>query len=353
VLAWHRYSRESAGYLYDIYYAVRNTNGGAVKEVTKFTNDAPGGAGYYSPALAALSGNKSLLAYVGPSGISYAALDSGGNTVKPEASIICNGWGPDAMRLSDGKIVVAWSEWGDKEVIEFTVLDGNTYNVVAGPTALNNPAASTGDASVSIAADSAGRAVLTWMDSDWSYRRNLYYALVDGSGSVLTPPMIFRTSQASSPYIATSYEGYGNTSYSWTPPSGVDGVVAFSASLFGGPPAGNAGMGIHYTNHGATTATGVVLTATLDSNLTYVSDTSGVVPTVIGNDVTWNLPDMGFLESHDFTLYVGVPSGATIGTRYPVTLTLASDGPEANTSDNTASAEVMAALQVFLPLIMR
>ncbi|NCT22359.1 hypothetical protein GW781_14550, partial [bacterium] len=155
------------------------------------------------------------------------------------------------------------------------------------------------------------------------------------------------------PYIATSYEGYGNTSYSWTPPSGVDGVVAFSASLFGGPPAGNAGMGIHYTNHGATTATGVVLTATLDSNLTYVSDTSGVVPTVIGNDVTWNLPDMGFLESHDFTLYVGVPSGATIGTRYPVTLTLASDGPEANTSDNTASAEVMAALQVFLPLIMR
>ncbi|HIE19817.1 MAG TPA: hypothetical protein EYP72_02145, partial [Rhodospirillales bacterium] len=30
--------------------------------------------------------------------------------------------------------------------------------------------------------DGTGHAVLTWMDSDWSYRRNLYYALVDGDG---------------------------------------------------------------------------------------------------------------------------------------------------------------------------
>jgi hypothetical protein len=232
------------------------------------------------------------------------------------------------------------------------VLD-TSYNRIAGPTTLNNPSATTGDGYVSVTADAAGHAILTWMDYDWSYRRNLYYALVDGNGNVLTPPMIFRTSQATSPYIFTSYEGYGNTSYSWTPPSGVDGVAAFSASLFGGPPGGNAAVGVRYANRGATIATGVVLTATLDSNLTYVSDTSGVMPTMSGNDVVWNLPDLGFLESGDFTLYVQVPSGADYGTRYPITLTLTSACSEANPSDNTASAQVMAARQVFLPLVLR
>jgi hypothetical protein len=262
----------------------------------------------------------------------------------------------DAVQFSTGRVLLAWSVWTTTNPqIAFAVLD-TSYNVVAGPTTLSNPAAPIGDAYVSVAADSTGHAILTWMDYDWSYRRNLYYALVDGNGNVLTPPMIFRTAGMSpwgSQYIETSYEGYGNTSYSWTPPSGVDGVAAFSASLFGGPPGGNAAVGVRYANRGTTIATGVFLTATLDSNLTYVSDTSGVMPTMSGNNVVWNLPDLGFLESGDFTLYVQVPSGADYGTRYPITLTLTSAGSEANPSDNTASAQVMAARQVFLPLVLR
>jgi hypothetical protein len=218
---------------------------------------------------------------------------------------------------------------------------------------MDNPATVTGDANVSVAADGDGHAILTWMDSGSSSRPHLYYALIDGTGAVVTDPMIFHTGQAPSPYIETSDEGYGNTSYSWTPPSDVDGVAAFTASLFGGPPGGSAGVGLRYANHGTTTATGVVLTATLHSSLTYLSDTSGVVPTVSANDLVWNLPDLSFLDSQGFALYVQVPSDAAYGTRYPVTLTLASDGPEANASDNTDSAEVMAARQIFLPLVFR
>jgi hypothetical protein len=133
----------------------------------------------------------------------------------------------------------------------------------------------------------------------------------------------------------------------------VDGVAAFGASLFGGPPGGNAAVSVRYANHGAKTATGVLLTATLDSRLTYVGDTSGVVPTVSGNNVIWSLPDLGFLESHDFMLYVRVPSDAAYGTRYPIGLTLTSAGPEANAGDNTDGAEVIAARQVLLPLVSR
>jgi hypothetical protein len=345
----------------DLFYTVRDTGGGDVKPVTQFTNDTPGwDQGYYSPALTGLSGNRVLMAWgqtVNNQGaIAYAVLDSGGTVIKSPATINMDGWGVDAVQFSTGRVLLAWSVWTTtNRQIAFAVLD-TSYNVVAGPTMLSNPAAPTGNAYVSVTADAAGHAILTWMDYDWSYRRNLYYALVDGNGNVLTPPMIFRTAGISprgSQYIETSYEGYGNTSYSWTPPSGVDGVAAFSASLFGGPPGGNAAVGVRYANRGTTIATGVVLTATLDSNLTYVSDTSGVVPTVSGNKVVWNLPDLGFLESRDFTLYVRVPSGAGYGTRYPITLTLTSAGSEANPSDNTASAQVMAARQVFLPLVLR
>ena len=355
MLAWEGQQLKSDGWLHDIYYAVRDTNGGNVKSITKFTNDVEGGYGYFTPALAALNGNRVLLTYSGLSGIYYAVLDSGGNTVKVETSTGGYDWGPDVTQLSNGAILLAWTtcKGGNSKQITFTILDADTYGILTGPTTLNNPVAATGDDYVSVTADSAGHAILTWMDSDSSSRRNLYYALVDSNGNVLTDPTIFRTSQATNPRIETSYEGYGNTSYSWTPPSDVDGVAAFSASLFGGTPGGNAAVGVHYANHGISTASGVVLTATLDSNLTYESDTSGVVPTVSGNDVAWSLPDLGFLDSQNFTLYVQVPSGAAYGVRYPVTLTLTSNGSEVNAGDNTATAEVMVAHQIFLPLVFK
>lgn len=340
----------------DLFYTVRGTAGGEVKPVTQFTNDTPGwDRSYDQPTLARLSGGQVVMAWSqtesNSSNIAYAVLNSGGNVVKAPATINMSGWGVDAVQLSTGRILLAWFVWTDSAPqIAFAVLDTN-YNVVAGPTTLSNPAAPTGDANVSVAADAAGHAILTWMDYDWSSRRNLYYALVDSNGNVLTPPMIFRTSQAYSPYIDTSYEGYGNTSYNWTPASSVDGFAVFDASLFGGPPGGNAAVGVRYANHGATIASNIVLTATLDSNLAYVSDTSGAVPTVSGNDVVWNLPGLDFLEGRNFTLYVQVPSGADYGTRYPITLTLTSAGLEANPSDNVASAEVMVARQVFLPTV--
>jgi uncharacterized repeat protein (TIGR01451 family) len=133
----------------------------------------------------------------------------------------------------------------------------------------------------------------------------------------------------------------------------VDGVVSFVSSLFAGQPGGNAAIALRYTNYGGTTATGVTLTATLGNGLTYAGDTSGIVPTVSGNLVVWNLPDLGLLADGSFMLYVGVPTGATPGTRYPITLLLTSAGPEINPGNNTATAQVMAARQIYLPLVMR
>ncbi len=491
VIAWNRYSVEPPSgdctaqcRLVDIYYAIRDTNGGAIREPTKLTNAVVGGIRYNTPTLAALNNNRVFVGYRSDSRIHYVVLNSSGGIVKAQSDIASRGWNLDAVQLTNGRIAMAWAspapvnpgegtwttqfynnetltgppvltridstidfDWwedapepevnpdffsvrwsgtitvdegvysfwmgsddgsrlwidgqlvmdhwnecceywsaavplsagahqvqmemhehdgaawaylswqkrDDKSATTFAVLDA-AYNPIAGPTRLNNPAALTGDEYVSVAADAAGRAVLTWMDNDLDVRYNLYYALVDGNGVVLTPPMIFRSGQGSllgDGYITSSYEGYGNTSYSWTPPAGVDGVAAFSASLTNGPPGGSAAIGIQTTNRGAAIAAGVTLTTTLADSLTYVSDTSGVTPTVTDNIVVWNLPDMGLFDSHNFVLYVQTSAGTNYGSRFPVTLTLTSNGPEVNPSNNTATTEVMVARQVFLPVTSR
>lgn len=349
--------------LYDIYYAVRDTSGNAVRSITRLTFDTIGSSseGYYWPNLTTLSGNRVLLTWERGSeaDIYYAVLNSAGDIVKNKTNLTNDGYSSydyvsDAVQLSDGKIVVGWYGYtggSTTSVIRFSVLD-TSYNRIVAPITLDNPAAPNGNSYVSIAADNAGHAILTWMDYvSNNNHRNLYYALVDGSGSILTPPMIFRTTQASK--IETSYNGYGNTSYSSSISAGVDTAIWPIISLVGGPPGGAASIGVNYANHGQTIGTGVVITATLGPELTYLNDTSGVAPTIASNKVTWHLPDLNFLDHHQFTLYATVPSTATIGTRYPVTLTIAANESDANPSDNTANLEVMAAIQIFLPIIQR
>jgi hypothetical protein len=68
--------------------------------------------------------------------------------------------------------------------------------------------------------------------------------------------------------------------------------------------------------------------------------------------VVWDLPDVAYLGGGQVVVRTDVPS-ATVGTRYPVTWTISSAGPEAAPADNTAIGHVMVARQVFLPLVLR
>ena len=181
------------------------------------------------------------------------------------------------MHEHDG---AAWAYLGwqtaDNPVIKFAVLDGN-FNRVAGPTFLGNAAALTGNDYVSVTADTSNRAVFTWMDYNSSNRRNLYYAMADTNGAVLTPPTIFRTSQAYSPRIESSYLGNGNTTFTWTPPAGVDSVLSVGQPTAPAQPGGAVTpIALKLAGRGGSAATSVRLIATLDPRLRYVSDTSGV-----------------------------------------------------------------------------
>jgi hypothetical protein len=235
VLAWQRTERRSPGGgcsdlcdVDDIYFAVRSTSGAVVRPVAPFTSDTPGAdEGYHDPNLASLRASRVLLSWQRDSqqDIYYTVLDSSGNAVTAVANLVGDGsstsdWRPDAVQLTYGRILVAWTGSGlPQNRIRYAVLD-QAYNRIAGPTFLEAPEALQGSGFVSVAADAGDHAILTWMEPG-VYQPNLYYALVGSSGTLLTPPMVFASSRDQRPYIDTSFTGFGNTSLTFAGPGGL------------------------------------------------------------------------------------------------------------------------------------
>jgi len=362
-LAWEKQLEESTGWVTDIWYAVRDGSGNVVQLPTQLTDDTAGwNKSYYSPSLTRVSNNRVLLAfsgYVNPPGstdIYYATLDSDGvvqqnitklNNSGPSAS------GPDATQMPNGRIVMGWSKYQSGAYrTGFAVLDNN-FNVVSGPTTLENPAALTGDYYVSVTSDAANRAVLTWVDYNYGYRRNLYYALVDANGAVLTPATIFQTSQATGSTIESSYLGYGNTTFTWTPPAGVDSVLAATPAV-GRATVGSAAtpITVQLEGRGGSPATSVQLVATLHPQLSYVSDTSGVAPTVSGQTLTWNLPTLRLYDIRQFHLNLQATSGA-LSNLLPVQLQVISAETDLTPGNNTATVQMKISRAFYLPLLIR
>ncbi|MDZ7379331.1 MAG: DUF11 domain-containing protein, partial [candidate division KSB1 bacterium] len=353
VMAWQRSEPVSGGWIEDIWYTVRNASGREIRGLTKLTDDLPQDMRHQEPALATLANDRVFLSWFrgapGNDEILYVVLNSDGsiyrsvNVLSDNAVVDWRNF--DAVQFSNGRILAAWEAWGCfpgewAPRLRLAVLD-ESFNRVAGPTCLNNTALTNGDSQASLTADAQGRAVVTWMATDRRYQGSLYYALVDGDGAVITPPMIFRASQATSPYIETSFEGYGNTSYRWTPPAGVDAFIR-AASPVSGTVGGYVAIPVTYGNVGGQVAGNVQLVATLPTGLTYDYDTSGVTPTVTGNQVRWSLPNLSVLARPEFVLYLRVAGDVPLGARLAVSLSLTTAGPETNPADNNANAEIVA-----------
>lgn len=366
ILSWVREVRESAGQVIDIFYTARDANDSVVKGITKLTNASAGGAEHYKPAVASLSSNRVFLSWTRQSednsDLFYVILGSDGAQVKPIANLSTDGMGVsanrDAVQLPDGKIMAVWEAGGcfpgeQGPRIRYALLDAS-YNRIGAPKCLDTTeVATTGDMTVSVTAGGNHLAVLTWADWDLDSRRNLYYALVDSNGVVLTPPMILQTSQADRPSIRTSFYGYGNTTYSWTPPAGVDSALAATPSLAPASPGGSAlPITVELKGRGGTPATSVRLTAALDPRLSYVSDTSGVTPTVSGQTVTWNLPNLRLFDNRQFQINLQT-TASILGELLPVQLQLASAEPDLTPADNQATVQVWISQPLYLPLMVR
>ena len=187
----------------EVRYTVWDSAGNQIKPPAFIANSWGDGAN-----LVALSGNRVFMTSSVEGKVYYAILDSAGN-IEHHLTYLSsagdtNDRFPEAVLLFDGKILIAWSNgWSDGD-ITYAMLD-DSYNLLFTPQVLHNPFANSDAQEISATADTAGRAVLTWNEG-WD-SRNLYYALVDGSGSVITAPIVYRHSLHG---IESSTIGYGN-----------------------------------------------------------------------------------------------------------------------------------------------
>ena len=114
-------------------------------------------------------------------------------------------------------------------------------------------------------------------------------------------------------------------------------------------PGGTADLTIEYGNMGEATAVSTTLTISLDTHLLYTSAIPA--PTnVTSTTLTWELDELSFYEWSQIWLYTTVPNDA-VGTRYPLTMTVSSFGPEAYLKNNWVNTEIIVAKRLFLPLL--
>jgi uncharacterized repeat protein (TIGR01451 family) len=92
---------------------------------------------------------------------------------------------------------------------------------------------------------------------------------------------------------------------------------------------------ISYGNVGDGAASAVVVTDTLPSDTTYVSDTSGQTPTIVGNQVQWNLGAVAAGQSSGFTLRVRIAGSVPVGTDLANTVQIATPDFESNLANNS------------------
>ena len=347
MVTWEKYAQATT--IEDVYYTIRQSGGAEVVPVTKMTASNSTNR-YYPFVQIALSGNRFFVAYghywqSGQNHYSeslYRVFDSGGGTLTPPSDL---GFFPDtAVQLSGGDILLAVKfNRGD---VHYQIRNGTSYGLIA-EGELSHPWGVVDYGTLSVTKDANNRGILTWSAQNWRY---LYYALVSGSnGAVLTNPVIFHRSDR----FELSYTGSGITTNSWSPAAGVDLSARCASELFGGAPGGMASVWMDFMNTGATTSTATQLVLTLPDGLSYASDSSGVVPVVVGNTVTWALPDMPFGAESGFQVWVYIDSGAAAGTLYPISLAISSSSPDANPADNSDSAQVLAGLMHFLPNLFR
>ena len=200
-IAWQRYTADGSNYADTVWYTVRGADGGVVRGPTQFSNSTRTG----DPNLTALADGTLFLSLQTIGNLGYGRLDSAGNVVTPLVTVLGPTMYPssDAVQLPNGNIIVAWAN----NAVQYTVLN-SSLEVVRDISSL--PSISpTGDYNMSVTG-SGSQAVLTWGDACCDYNPNLYYALLDANGDVVTPPMIYFSDYANF-YVRLPQNGQGAT----------------------------------------------------------------------------------------------------------------------------------------------
>ena len=248
LLAWEREIYTNSDWFDTIWYTVRDAAGSAIKGITQFGTDTCS----YDPNLAPLLDGSVILSGDSCGSLWVGRLDSAGNILTGPSTLFSDSYldYPDAVQLNNGNILLAGtSYYYDTPVIQYAMLDAS-LNVVKNVTDLDS-LSPVGDDNVSVT-HYGNQGVLTWGDECCDYQPNLYYALVDGNGELVTSPMIFATDNVNYS-MQLPYNGQGNTylpgANDLTPPISSARSPDFSMGPFQVSWSGtDAGSGIDYYN---------------------------------------------------------------------------------------------------------
>jgi hypothetical protein len=175
----------------EIWLAVYQGSAGLQTAPKQITSGAAGSVWYLEPTLTALTGSRLFLVYAkhdinsNPLGIYAQVFDSAASLSSGQMTLAgVSGHLPTASQQGAGNILLAWTA-GDNQ-IQYAVLNSVSYVLQKGPFSLATPDGLYANY-VSITLDADSRAILTWQDVDLGTQ--LYYALVDQTGNLATPPL--------------------------------------------------------------------------------------------------------------------------------------------------------------------
>lgn len=127
-----------------------------------------------------------------------------------------------------------------------------------------------------------------------------------------------------SPTTGDSYPDDNQTSFDLTFTLGPKPDLRIDKQIVSGEPGegGNAIFHVQYINQGSATATGVELIDTL-GGMTYISDTSGIAPTVAGSEITWVIGDLdpGDWVHFEVLVKIELEAGEDLGNTIEITTT--------------------------------
>jgi uncharacterized repeat protein (TIGR01451 family) len=128
-------------------------------------------------------------------------------------------------------------------------------------------------------------------------------------------------------YNALFWEVYGEL---------LEDVAISKEAPIKAPPGSDIVYTISYRNEGARDAQNVVITDTLPSATTYVSDTAPFSRTVVGNTVVWEVGTLAGGASGQFTLVATIPPTITIGATLTNTIQINTSLSESDYSNDSA-----------------
>jgi uncharacterized repeat protein (TIGR01451 family) len=354
----------------NLYYEILDSAGMVLTPATQLTNDVPGNydSGLFA-GVGLLASDQIGIAYVQALGstkdVFFTVLNEAGGTVYPITNISNNGEGykeygyPEVAQFSDGNVAIVWAT---RNGIPLMTIRSSTYAEQILPPMGFNHSAFQGKANdslldFSLVPQPNNQMVVTWGDAASDKQENhLYYGVFDSLGTLLAPPAISYTTQS----LRLGSLNYGATSYTLGPTdTGVDTSITVPTSLLATPD-GQLTLPIKFQNYGQTSATGVVVSATLPEGVSYLGDTSGILPAQTsapaltgGQQLTWQIPaEMAFLGNGQFALQLSL-SDAPIGTTFEVAVTITSAEGDVLPDNNAQTLTITLINQVFLPVIVR